>query len=70
MPLTGSEFKTLRDDLRTARGLVDNAFSTARAAGAASEYRTRKPRAFLTRVFGGSALGRHSGKRRQGLITQ
>ena len=33
MPLTGSEFKTLRDNLRAARELVDNGLNTALAAG-------------------------------------
>jgi hypothetical protein len=36
MPLAVSEFQNLRDDLRTARGLADNAFNTTQAAGAST----------------------------------
>jgi hypothetical protein len=36
MPLTGSEFKILRDDLHAAHELVDNGFNTALAAGAST----------------------------------
>jgi hypothetical protein len=36
MPLTGSEFRTLRANLRAAHELVDNSFETALAAGAST----------------------------------